>query len=70
MTPYTDEERAWIIENWLHRDGDMYGAVLVPNDVFARLSVSQVMTEAKTEALTYRMFDNQDAAEAWLRQQR
>jgi len=42
--------------------------VIVPNDVFARLSVSQVMSEAKTAALTYRLFDSEAAAQEWLRQ--
>jgi hypothetical protein len=68
MNPFTDEEAAWIVENWLAKTGETYGAVLLPNDVFARLSVSQVMNEAKAATLTYRMFDSEEAAHAWLRQ--
>lgn len=44
----------------------MYGAVLVPDDVFARLSVNNVMHEAQAAALTYRMFTTEDEARAWL----
>jgi hypothetical protein len=71
MAPFTDEEGQWILNHWLQasaRGRDIYGAVLLPNDVFARLSVAQVMTEAKAAALTYRLFDSEAEAEAWLRQ--
>lgn len=72
MLPYTEEEGRWIVEYWLsqeHQRGGVYGAVLVPQDVFARLSVSNVMQEAKAAALIYRMFDNEADAVAWLRKQ-
>lgn len=68
MSPFTEEEQKWIVEYWLahaHETG-LYGAVLVPHDVFARLSVSQVMTEARAAALTYRMFDDEATAKSWL----
>jgi len=71
MTPFTEEESAWIVQHWLQaseRGNEVYGAVLVPNDVFARLSVSQVMSEAKAAALTYRLFDTEEAAQDWLKQ--
>jgi hypothetical protein len=71
MEPFTPEESAWIVDYWLTRAGEgseVYGAVVLPNDVFARLSVSQVMNEARAAAMTYRLFDNEHDAKAWLRQ--
>ncbi len=71
MAPFTEPEKEWIIDYWLTRANqglEMYGAVLLPHDVFARLSLSQVMQEAKAAALTYRLFDNAADAEAWLTQ--
>ncbi|GAB3857670.1 hypothetical protein GCM10028822_31770 [Hymenobacter terrigena] len=70
LAPFTPEESQWIVDFWLSAEqrgtDTIYGAVLLPHDVFARLSVSQVMTEAKAAALTYRMFDSEEAAQAWL----
>ncbi|UYZ59729.1 hypothetical protein [Hymenobacter latericus] len=69
MAPFTDEESQWIVGYWLsqeRQDSTIYGAVLLPNDVFARLSVNNMMHEAKAAALTYRMFDNEPDAIAWL----
>lgn len=70
MAPFTEEERLWIVDYWLTRstvDSQIYGAVLVPQDVFARLSVSQMISEAREAALTYRLFDNEVEAASWLR---
>lgn len=70
MAPFTEEESRWIVDYWLSHDNqrsEVHGAILVPQDVFARLSLSNVMHEAKAAALTYRMFDNEAAAVAWLR---
>ncbi|MCC2544837.1 hypothetical protein LJY25_00140 [Hymenobacter sp. BT175] len=71
MAPFTEEESKWIVEYWLTRaeqGAEIYGAVLLPHDVFARLSLNQMMAEARAAALTYRLFDNEDNARAWLRQ--
>jgi hypothetical protein len=72
MAPFTDEERAWIVGHWLepaqHGPQGIYGAVLLAHDVFARLSSAQVMHEGKASALTYRVFDTEEGAAAWLRQ--
>lgn len=71
MSPFTEQERLWIIDYWLTRatvGHQIYGAVLVPQDVFARLSVSQMISEAREMALTYRLFDNEFEASSWLRQ--
>lgn len=72
MAPFTEEESTWIVNYWLdsprQRAGGLYGAIILANDVFARLSMDQVIHEAKASALTYRLFDSEDKAIAWLRQ--
>jgi len=72
MVPFTEEESKWIVEYWLdgpqQRDGGLYGAILVAHDVFARLSMSQIMHEAQAASLTYRLFENEKEATTWLRQ--
>jgi hypothetical protein len=71
MSPYTDEERAWIVDYWLsqaNQGASVYGAVLVPQDVFARLAASNLLHDARAAALTYRTFDDEAAALTWLRQ--
>ncbi|TGE29597.1 hypothetical protein [Hymenobacter metallicola] len=71
MSPYTEEERTWIQDYWVTRTAqgeEIYGAVILPQDVFARLSVNLVMKEAHASALTYRLFDNERDAKAWLDQ--
>jgi hypothetical protein len=71
MAPFTEEERLWIVDYWITRTGEgsqIYGAVLVPQDVFARLSVSQMIGEAREAAMTYRLFEDEISAAVWLRQ--
>lgn len=72
MAPFTEEESTWIVNYWLdatrQRPGGIYGAILLANDVFARLSMDQVMHEAKASALTYRLFDSEEKAATWLRE--
>ncbi|MBC6697978.1 hypothetical protein [Hymenobacter sp. BT190] len=72
MVAFTEEERIWITGNWLQRTGTtgqpIYGAVLVAHDVFARLAMNLVMNEARESNLIYRLFEEEAAAEAWLRQ--
>jgi hypothetical protein len=71
MAPFTPEESRWIVEYWLdtrhQRPGGIYGAVLLAHDVFARLSMNQVMHEAQAAAMTYRLFEDEAQATAWLR---
>jgi hypothetical protein len=70
MSPFTPEESQWITEYWLSathvRTTTVYGAVLLSHDVFARLSMSQLMHDAKASAMTYRLFEDLVAAEQWL----
>ncbi|MGY2131296.1 hypothetical protein ACW9KT_03655 [Hymenobacter sp. HD11105] len=71
MAPFTEEERLWIVDYWISSTAagsQIYGAVLIPEDVFARLSVSQMMGEAREAAMTYRLFESETDAAAWLRQ--
>ena len=72
MAPFTDEESAWIVEYWLdssrHGPKGIHGAILLAHDAFARLSNAQVMHEAKAAALTYRLFNTEEAAVAWLQE--
>ncbi len=71
MQPYSDEERSWINDYWLRQkaiDGYLlYGALLVPRDVFARLALNLVLNDSQQSALTYRLFDEEAEAVAWLR---
>ena len=70
MSPFTEEENAWIIEYWLtvtrQRPGGIYAAVLLANDVFARLAANQLRHENRESALTYRLFEHELEAAAWL----
>jgi hypothetical protein len=41
MAAFTADELVWIIDYWstkTHRSTDLYSAMLLPHDVFARLS--------------------------------
>jgi hypothetical protein len=57
MAPYSDGERAWIVDYWLNssrrRVGSLYSAIILANDVFARLSMTQVTDDTKASALIY-----------------
>jgi hypothetical protein len=72
MAPFTEEERAWIQGQWLtvsHAlQREMVAAVLLPDDVFARLAMSSLLHEAREGALVYRIFNDAQAAATWLRQ--
>jgi hypothetical protein len=71
MAPFSEEESKWIVEFWLtspqQQQGKLYGAILVAHDVFARLSMNQVMHEAQASSLTYRLFEEEVQAHNWLR---
>ncbi|GAB3844966.1 hypothetical protein GCM10028822_02810 [Hymenobacter terrigena] len=72
MAPFTDEERQWIGQDWLarsHSDGyALFGAIIIPTDVYARLALDLVMSTVQQSALTYRLFTTEEEAVAWLRQ--
>ena len=70
MTPFTEEEGRWIVDYWLdqnqQRPDKVWGAVLLPHDAYAALSVNQLMEDAQAAALTYRIFEDEAEAVAWL----
>jgi hypothetical protein len=71
MALFTETESQWVLAHWLdvsERQGiKLQGAVLLPQDVFARLSVGNLINQAQSTApLAYRMFDDEAAAVAWL----
>ncbi|OWP62933.1 hypothetical protein CDA63_11995 [Hymenobacter amundsenii] len=72
MSPHTEEETAWIVANWLggyrQRNASIYGAVLLAQDVFARLSMNQILHDARESALVYHVFDDEAKAIDWLNQ--
>ncbi|MCR5886661.1 hypothetical protein LRS06_02495 [Hymenobacter sp. J193] len=71
MAPYTEEERQWIKDQWLivsHAiQKEMVAAVLLPEDVFARLAMSTMMQQAREGALVYCVFTDGEQAAAWLK---
>ena len=72
MEPFTEQETKWVTEYWLahnrQRVGGIYAAVLLAENVFARLAANQLRHEAQAAALTYRLFDTAADAAAWLQQ--
>ncbi|WP_139921886.1 hypothetical protein [Hymenobacter sp. DG01] len=73
LTPFSPEESHWIREQWLtvsHAlQREMIAAVLLPQDVFARLSMSNLMQGVQREGvLVYRVFNDAQQAAAWLGQ--
>ncbi len=71
MSPFTEQESAYILEHWqvygLQSPDAIYAAIIVTNNVFARLVASQAQHEAKTSVLTCRLFEHEVAAAAWRR---
>lgn len=70
LLPFTEDERLLILNYWQTRQvayGPVTGAVVLSQDVFTRLSFSQIQQEAKG-ALVYRVFEEEEAAVSWLSQ--
>ncbi|KUG06741.1 hypothetical protein [Solirubrum puertoriconensis] len=72
MTPFTPAESNWVVEDWLPRavgEGPYrYAAVLLPLDVFARLSTKNVLSESQEKFLAYQFCADEAEAAQWLRQ--
>lgn len=70
MAPYTPTELAWMGDEWLpravHEHGYRYGAALVAHDVFARLAMNQFVLANRSLPHTYRSFETEETALAWL----
>ena len=73
MTPFTPAEHQWVSGSWLTRavaeGGYRFGAVVVSPDVLVRLATAFVTTNVQGLPLTYRTFDTDAQAAAWLAQQ-
>ncbi|WP_046243888.1 hypothetical protein [Hymenobacter terrenus] len=72
MAPLSPSEQEWMATEWLPRavgeSGYRYGAVLVANNVFARLAMNQFVMASRGLDHLYRTFDAEEAALAWLLQ--
>ncbi|NML65401.1 hypothetical protein HHL22_09315 [Hymenobacter sp. RP-2-7] len=70
MPPLNEEEKAWFASQWLGhkvpRPAPLYGAVVLPTEVMARLSISQMLSAADTTTMVYRSFTEQSQAETYL----
>ncbi|OUJ69173.1 hypothetical protein BXP70_26870 [Hymenobacter crusticola] len=70
MAPYSPPEQAYVLQQWLPRtivEGHYrWGAVVMAQDVFARLAMDTIRTQAQTLPLTYRFFTEEPEALAWL----
>lgn len=70
MPPFTAEEQAWITQEWLphaaHEAGYRTGAILLTNNLYARLATAFVTTHVQGLPVRYRSFDNEADATAWL----
>ncbi len=71
LQPFSEAEQALIVDYWQTRSvrqGLVIRAVVLSQDVFARLSFSRIRHEAQG-VLHYRLFDEEAAAATWLGQQ-
>ena len=72
MAPLLPEQSVWLVAYWQaytqQRPRQLYAAVVLAHDVFARLAVSQLRQELSGGELTYRQFEDLPAATAWLAQ--
>ena len=70
MAPFSSSEQDWMTNEWLPRavteHGYRYGAVLVAHNVFARLAMNQFIMASRDLLHTYRTFETDEAAVAWL----
>lgn len=70
MTPFVPAEQEWMASGWLptavHEQGYRFGAVLVAHNVFARLAMTQLVLTTRDLPHTYRTFESEPEAVAWL----
>ncbi|GAB2465115.1 hypothetical protein GCM10011375_35010 [Hymenobacter qilianensis] len=70
MSPFTPEEQEYVIQQWLPRlvekGGYRYGAVLVAQNVFARLATSTIIAAVRDLSITYQYFEQEAEAVNWL----
>lgn len=69
-SPFLEADTMWLIENWIpyavQQAGRHHAAHLAAADVFARLSVVRVVSEARRLALNHRSFGTENEAVKWL----
>ena len=70
MTPFNPNEQDWMTNEWLPRavqeSGYRFGAIMVANNVFTRIVTNQFIMASRGLAHTYRTFEVEEAAVAWL----
>lgn len=73
MSPYVPAEQVHVLQHWLSRtivEGQYrYGAVVQAHDVFARLAMDTIRTQAQELPLTFRFLTDEAAAVSWLQTQ-
>ena len=71
MAPFNPDEQSWMTGEWLpkavHEHGYRHGAVLVAHNVIARLAMTQLVFGTRDLPHTYRTFEGESEALAWLR---
>ncbi|MCC3154202.1 hypothetical protein Q3A66_04680 [Hymenobacter sp. BT770] len=70
MAPLSPSEQEWMATEWLPRavqeGGYRYGAILIANNVFARLAMNQYVMASRGQSHVYRTFETEETAVAWL----
>ncbi|WP_210516979.1 hypothetical protein [Hymenobacter terricola] len=74
MASLSPGEQDWMTNEWLPRavaeSGYQYGAILLAHNVFAHLATNQFVMASRALSTTYRTFETEDTAVAWLLEQR
>lgn len=71
MAPLTPEQSTWLVQFWqqhTRQHRPLYAAVVLAQDVFARLATSQLKQQMSEAGITYRQFADEAEAVAWLAQ--
>jgi hypothetical protein len=70
MSALTPAEETWMVNEWLPQavleNGYRHGAVIVAHDVFARLAMTGLVMTSRKLGHTYRNFEHDQEAIAWL----
>ncbi|RPD44085.1 hypothetical protein DNI29_22055 [Hymenobacter sediminis] len=74
MEPFTPAEQEFVIGHWLPQavadGGYRFGAVVLANNVFARLATRTVTTAVRNLPMVYQYFEQEEQAIAWLLEQK
>lgn len=70
MDRFNPTEQAWMSTEWLPQavseSGYCFGAVRVAQNVFARLTITQLVMATRELPHSYRTFETDETAVAWL----